>query len=300
MNIRLGLLLAVSLVPQACLSQAEQGGVPGFDHNPTGVSSRVTIPFKLYQGYLIVVQGSLGTLNHLNFLIDTGVTPSKVDFRIASKLGLTATKLHKVALFNQRMDVEEVVLPSLQLGPMRTESLLGMVMDLSSFERILGVRIDASIGFDVLSRSSFSIDYKSKKIVFGPIEPSPLSVPFETGPPVLTVEVRVQDEPVHLRVDTGASELVLFNCQLTSRVRQLQTASIKRSFVNAAGGEIGLEVVHLPGLHLGSAEFELQAAMESDDNADCDLPFDGVVGVRCLGLQWVAFDFEHRRLSWKN
>jgi Aspartyl protease len=52
---------------------------------------RVEIRFKLYQGYIIVVQGSIGTLQKLNFVIDTGAVPSVVDPRVAQKLGLNGT-----------------------------------------------------------------------------------------------------------------------------------------------------------------------------------------------------------------
>lgn len=301
MKFGLCFLLAVLAVPQTGFPQIQQSGPPMFDRNPLVVASGLEIPFKLYQGYLIVVQGSLGTLDRLNFLVDTGVNRTKVDSRIAKKLGLTAAAgaIHQLALFNQNLDVGQVVLPSIKLGPIRAESLPGIVLDLSTFEKILGVRIDASLGFDVLSRSSFSIDYKSRKIVFGPIEPSPLSVPFQTGPPILTVELKVQGEPIRLLVDTGAAELVLFQCQLPSRVRQLQASSVKRSFLNGAGQEVGFAEVKLPGVRLGSTEFGPQKGFETDDNANCGRTFDGVVGVTRLGLKWVGFDFEHRRFSWK-
>lgn len=52
-------------------------------------SAEPSIPFKLYRDYLIVVQGSLGGREALNFLIDTGVNPTVIDSRIAKKLGLT-------------------------------------------------------------------------------------------------------------------------------------------------------------------------------------------------------------------
>jgi hypothetical protein len=34
------------------------------------------IPFKLAQGFGIVVQGGIGPLTNLNFLVDTGAVPS--------------------------------------------------------------------------------------------------------------------------------------------------------------------------------------------------------------------------------
>src|SRR5215468_8816505 len=123
MKFRLCFLLGVLAVPQAGVPQIQQSGPPMFDRNPLVVASGLEIPFKLYQGYLIVVQGSLGTLDRLNFLVDTGVNRTKVDSRTAKKLGLTAAAIHQLALFNQNLDVGQVVLPSIKLGPIRAESL---------------------------------------------------------------------------------------------------------------------------------------------------------------------------------
>ena len=299
MNIRFCLLLAVLVVPPQGFAQTPEDPLLTSGQDPPGAVSPVAVPFKLYQDYLIVVQGALGTLDRMNFLIDTGASPTKVDPRIADKLGLTASAPHTLALFNQNLDVAQVVLPSLKLGPIRAETLPGVIVDLSHFEKILGVRIDAVIGFDVLSLSSFSIDYRAKKIVFGPVEPSAQSVPFETGPPVLTVELHIEDEPLRLLIDTGAAELVLFQCSLPDRLRRLQSSDPKRSFFNGAGQEVDLTEVKLKGVRLGATDLRLQTGLAANDDANCGRPFNGVVGVTRLGLRWVAFDFAHRLFSWK-
>jgi aspartyl protease len=298
MNARLCLLWAALLLPQSGFPRVAQGAFPISDGKLPRATSLVEIPFKLYRNYLIVVEGSLGKLERLNFLIDTGVNPTAVDLRIANKLRLTGGA-QKLALFNHNTDVRQVVLPSLQLGPIRAEFLPGMIQDLSRFEEVLGVRIDAIVGFGVLSLSSFSIDYRSKKLVFGPIESSPLAVPFDTGPPVLTVQLQVQDEPVRLMLDTGAMELVLFACQLHGRLRQLPVSGMRRFFYNGAGKEIELTEVWLSGVRLGATDFGLQEGFSADDNANCGRFYDGVVGITRLGLKWVAFDFEHQTFSWK-
>ena len=48
------------------------------------------LPFQLVQQHLIVVKGSIGGLQGLNLLIDTGTIPSMLDKRIAGKLRLHA------------------------------------------------------------------------------------------------------------------------------------------------------------------------------------------------------------------
>ena len=46
-----------------------------------------TIPFHLFGDYLIVVEGSIGNVHHLHFLVDTGAYPSLVDQKIVRDLG---------------------------------------------------------------------------------------------------------------------------------------------------------------------------------------------------------------------
>ena len=52
-------------------------GTLSFVHTPT------KLPFHLYWGYLVVVEGSIGNVQKLNFLVDTGAYPSIVDQRLA-------------------------------------------------------------------------------------------------------------------------------------------------------------------------------------------------------------------------
>src|SRR6266581_4017941 len=182
--------------------------------------SRVEVHFRLYRNYLIVVQGSLGLLDGLNFLVDTGANPTAVDQKIAKKLGLGGHP-KKLDLLDQNVPVEAAVLPTLRLGPIRAESLPGIIQDLSPIEKNLGVRIDAIVGFGVLSAESFAIDYEAKKIVFGAIEALPFAVPFDTAPPKLTVLLRVGDQIVRLLLDTGAQDVLLFECSLHGRMREL-------------------------------------------------------------------------------
>ena len=123
------------------------------------------VPFELYLGYAIVAKGSMGGLQKLNFIIDTGAVPSVVDARVARKLGLKGT-LDAVSVFSKDVRTEEVVVPSIELGPVHAESVRCLAQDLGFIEKGLGLRIDAIVGLDVLGGHDFSIDYESKRIRF--------------------------------------------------------------------------------------------------------------------------------------
>ena len=45
-------------------------------------------------------------------------------------------------------------------------------------ERGLGISLGGIAGLDILSTDSFTIDYRRRKIVFGPIVPSEKDSPF--------------------------------------------------------------------------------------------------------------------------
>jgi predicted aspartyl protease len=259
--------------------------------------ARPEIPFKLYQDYLIVVQGSLGTLERLNLLIDTGANVTVIDRRIARMLGLKGQE-HKLALFGQAARVERVVLPSLQIGSFRAESLPGLVQNLSFVDAVVGIRIDAIVGLDFLGQSSFILDYESKKMVFGPIEGMSLAVPFEPGAPVVTVEVRLNGQPVRLLVDTGSRNLLLFERQLPEGVKKLPTGNINQSF-NSAARSFETKEILVSNVQLGAVDRGLRKALLINDSELFGQSFNGALGPASLGLKWIAFDFERGRFGWR-
>ena len=259
--------------------------------------SRIEIHFRLYRNYLIVLQGSMGKLDGLNFLIDTGADPTALDRRTAKKLGLTGEP-KKLNLLDQSVSVETVALPAVQLGPIRAESLPGIVQDLSPIERNLGVRIDAIVGFGVLGAESFAIDYETKRIVFGAIEALPFAVPFDSSLPKVIVPLYVRDQIVRLLVDTGAEDLLLFECSLQGRMRELPIRGAKRS---SSSRNMPFDIREgLPSeARLGAANLGLTKVFLVPGRQSCGWDFNGVMGMSALGLREIAFDFERKVFSFR-
>jgi hypothetical protein len=254
--------------------------------------SRMEVHFRLYRNYLIVVQGSLGMLDGLNVLVDTGANPTAVDQRIAKRLGLRGQP-KKLDLLDQNVPVEAAVLPTLQLGPIRAESLPGIIQDLSPIEKNLGVRIDAIVGFGVLSAESFTIDYEAKSIAFGAIEALPFAVPFDSTPPKLTVPLRVGDQIVRLLLDTGAQDVLLFECSLQGRMHELPTRGRKESS-SSKDMPFDIQEALLPEVRLGAADLGLMRVFVVPGKQSCGWDFSGVMGMSALGLRKIAFDFERK------
>jgi hypothetical protein len=256
----------------------------------------IELPIKLCRDYLVVVEGSIGTLEKLTFVIDTGTYPSIVDERIATSLGLSERQ-GKAVLVGQSVQARLATVPFVGVGPARGELLPVLVQDLSSLQKTLGLRIDAIIGLDVLGKNSFSINYRTKKLRFGPMERSRSTVSFETGQPLITVDAQLRDRRVRLLVDTGAAALLLFQSQLKDPISPLAGKAVRAN--NAGGGDFQLKPVVIPDMRLGKEELGPQTGFVVAGQRDEGQNFDGLLSMRGLHLEEIGFDFENRRISWK-
>jgi hypothetical protein len=261
---------------------------------PPGQSEE--LPFRTYRDYLVVVQGSLGGKPRRNLIIDTGTDPSIIDSRAAQELHMTGV-VGRLGVHDQVVDAQQAVLQSVQIGTLRAESLPVLIRDLGFLQKDLGIRIDAVIGLDVLSLSNFSINYTTKRIVFGVTPVSGSSVPFQSAPPWLTVRMEVNGVSIHLLLDTAASGIILFQSRIRDRLPQLISLGERKSA--NMGGEIRLQRVLLPTTKFGETDFGQQNAFVVEDQEDESREFDGLLGPSALGLKQIAFDFQRHTLSWK-
>jgi len=256
----------------------------------------IELPIQLCRDYLVVVEGSIGTLEKLTFIIDTGTYPSIVDQRNATALGLSERE-GKAVLVGQGVQAKLATLSLVEVGPARVERVPVLVQDLSSLEKTLGRRIDAIVGLDVLGKNSFSINYKTKRLRFGTVERSRSTVSFETGQPLVTVEARLHDLPVRLLVDTGAAALLLFQSRLKDPISLPAGKTARAS--NVGGGDFQLQSLLIPDMRMGKEELGPQTGFVVAGQRDEGQNFDGLLSMRGLHLEEIAFDFENRRISWK-
>ncbi len=202
----------------------------------------------------------------------------------------------RLGVHNQVVEVQQAVLPSVQIGALRAKSLPVLIRDLAFLQKGLGIRIDAVIGLDVLSRSNFSIDYTTKRIVFGAAPVSGSSVPFQSAPPWLTVRVEVDGVSLHLLLDTAASGILLFESRIRDRLPQMISLGERKS--SNMGGDFRLQRVLLATTNFGETDFGQQNAFVVEDQEDESREFDGLLGPSALGLKQIAFDFQRRTFSW--
>jgi hypothetical protein len=171
-----------------------------------------------------------------------------------------------------------------------------MVTDLSKAEKGVGVHIDGIVGLDVLSSTSFTIDFGKRRISFQPSHERH-SVPFSVAEQFLKVNLKTGSKQLHLLLDTGTPQLILFNRAL----HDLDYNWIAKSAVgsNLAGGGF-YETVVLPDAKLGPENVGPQrvTVVTSEDNVDKG--YDGLLGVSLLRPKRLSFDFERQILGWSN
>jgi predicted aspartyl protease len=251
-----------------------------------------TVPFDLYQGYFMVVHGSIGPFKNLNFFLDTGTAPSVLDSRVARKLDLRE-KSTSIAVLGGRTQGGEANLSSIELGPVKRSNLRIVTTDLSFFQKLFPVRIDAIIGMDVLGESPFVIDYSARVIRFGPVPPLPFSVPFRLYEGMAVFDVEIDHAPVRLLFDTGASSIILFN-RVTSQSRGAKDPAI---VAPQRIGNFESKQVWLRTLRLGPEEFRQKQALMTGNPISSQLDYDGLMSPAALGISRVSVDLKEGVLA---
>ena len=154
-------------------------------------TAKAEIPFELYSDNLIIVKATIGPIKNVNMILDTGTSPTAITKAMADRLKLRG-ETESVQTLNGTIQAQSVILPPIQIGPLNADSLRVIVQDLSFMERSLGVSLAGIAGLDILSTGSFTIDYRRRKIAFGPIAASEKAVRFETRVPFLTIKAKIE------------------------------------------------------------------------------------------------------------
>jgi len=261
------------------------------------VESTTEIPFKLYNDHLIIVKGTIGSIENVNIVLDTGESPTAISEEIAKELNLQGHRESTLLLLsNGKIDVQSIVLPRIQIGAIQAESIRVVVRDLSYVERKLGISLGGIAGLDILSTRSFMIDYWKRKIVFAPAKAPRKSVRFEREKPFLTVKAKVEGQEVRLLVDSGTAGLLVYRNRVKTTLEQLRT--IPDPLMSTAAGPMHTRWVRASEVSLGKENLGPRIMLLADVEPDPSYDFDGQLGFTNLGFRKVWFDFENGMLGW--
>jgi predicted aspartyl protease len=250
------------------------------------------LPFDLVSSFEVVVQGQIGELAGLRFIVDTGSSHSVIDGRVADRLGLER-RPGEVFNFDRNLTVDWADVPELRIGPIRVAGLALMVTKLADISEF-AENADGIIGMDVLSRArKMSIDYERRRVSFefdaeGRSEPSVMRS--------FVVPVVIQGTSMRLLVDTGLEYVVLYKDRLRRALPQLRVAGQPR---NAMIGHLQVTQVDLPGVQIFGREAVTPVLLvEQSGNTGVD-ELDGYLGPASLHASRLELDFVARTLRWQ-
>jgi predicted aspartyl protease len=251
------------------------------------------IPFRLVRGFLIVFQGSMGSYTGLNFILDTGATHSTVNRKLAQRMRVP---LHSTRVFDydRFTSMESGVFSDVQFGPVHITDPSMLVADFTSLSDLAN-GADVIVGSDLLSMSNFSIDYNAQKLSFTTVRAgAPLMKPH---PVAMILELRVQDCPVDLLVDTGSEGVVLFEDRIRSRIPQLRTEGNFESVM--IGRQLLSKQTILPAISFGSRTLDLKVYLLKGPPGDVLPGIDGYWGTASFKARRIEFNFAANKLSWR-
>ena len=280
----------------AVYADFQEGGVTTEEPESTSsITPGRVLPFRLSNGYLILVNGQIGAQTRLKFILDTGASISIVSSKIADTLNL---KRQPAGSFNfdRKLAWEQATVPEVRFGAIEATGIVMLVGDLAKYSEFAR-NVDAIIGLDLLKFANFSVDYGVKKIIIHS---------FSQGSPVnrnealsncLILEIQVQGHPIRLIVDTGFPDILLFEERLLSKVPDLAiTADV---FNVTLGNRLHGKRTTLHGVRIGQRSNDFSVLLTKAPAPDVLPGIDGVVGIGPLSARRVNFDFSKETLSWQ-
>jgi predicted aspartyl protease len=262
--------------------------------SPAETTSVSELPFHLSSGYLIQIEGRIGTQLNLKFILDTGASITIVDQKIADKLKLDRRPAQSFN-FDRKLKWDSATLPELQFGPVHATSIavfVGRLVEYSEFAK----NADAVIGMDLLKFANFSVDFDSRKITFHPSMQKVSVVASDPLSQCPILEAQVQGHPVRLIVDTGLASVVLYEERLRQRVPGLRTSGHVADA--AMGGRVQAKQVTIPDVVFGKKNRDVSVLLVPSPAPDMLPGIDGIIGVAVLQAHRVTFDFAGRTLRW--
>lgn len=260
----------------------------------SSMESSDRVPFRLHRGYMILVEGRIENLDGLTFLVDTGASSTLLNSCLARKLKIKGSQRKAVA-YGRDLKVQGTILREFTIGATRFRTVPALIADFSRLPMI-GNRIDAIIGMNALIRENFSIDYKSKTLVFNPETASAASTALNAVGLSLVTELQVEGRTVRLLIDTGAKDLILFRSRLGD-VRLRTPAANSKTIYHLSSAE-ELHMVRLSSVRLGETELSNVKAYLMEGPIQEYAGVEGILGVDSLGLDRIDFDFDRQLVSW--
>ena len=239
-------------------------------------SAASSVYFVLDEKGGVIVPVTVGPLQGLRFLLDTGSTRSVVSEAVAQQLALRpAARTEMVTTAGTSMAVV-VAMPETCLAAHCSHDALAIVASKGALGFGSG-QLDGVLGGDVLSRD-FTIDYRRRQFTWDDgsrpeRKDDRLPMAVEDGRAVVTIAQ--EGRPLRLVADSGADALVLFDGEV---VRTLGAgSSLKRLTLQTLGGTKPAEPLAIPMLRIGGATWRNEIAVVVPRPAGYPEEIDGIM-----------------------
>jgi len=290
-NYRDILPLCVLLIAESCYAAAQPESGSG--------TLRSEIPFELLRENLIVVQGTINTQENLNLVLDTGANRTIICPELVRRLNLHGRQESLVSMTGT-LSTEAVTLTRVELGAFHSFASVALVEDLSELRMDDGRPIVGIVGLDVLSSTSFMIDYVRRKIVFGTEAPGKTSVRLISSEPFAAVLVNIEGQELHLLVDTGTPRILVFRNRLdVSRCKIQAVKGQSDPAIASPGAVVRAAWFRASHISIGNKKIKKQLLLVADDTPDFRGQIDGLLGLAQSGFQKVWLDFEAGTMAWE-
>jgi hypothetical protein len=254
------------------------------------------IPFKLIQGFGIIVQGEVGVqgeggrISNLNILFDTGAVPGVLSVRLARQMGVSGP-VGSFDLPKERIQAEYVTVDDLRIGGIHAKHQSMVITDLHELEQLLGVRIDAIVGLELFAGQNFGIDYKHRKIKLGSLgitrHVTPIEIRTAAEAPYCVLPITINGQQFHVLLNTASNQFALFQGHTPRHV--IDSSRNLRTLVPQT-----MQFV------MGDMALNNQIANVTQEPHGALRELDGELGPTALHMSRIEFDWEHQCLRWDN
>lgn len=251
-----------------------------------------TAPFELRFDFLVIVNGRIGELDGLKFILDTGSSDTVIDESIAHRLRLRRWP-GRITSFDRDLPVERAEVGELRAGPIRAARANVIVTKLKDYSEF-AQGVDGIIGLDLLScGKKLSIDYERQVVSFEPASRQDREpVPSRS----FVVPIAVQGARMSLMVDTGLRYVLLYKDRLRKDLPNVQTKGESRP---TQIGRLHATQVNLPGVRIvGPETLATVFLIDKPKNGDPS-GIDGYLGPLSLHARRIELDFAGHRLRWQ-
>ena len=258
--------------PLCCPGQASRRS---YRLGPSGLAEMADVPFDLVHGQ-IVLAASVGEVDGLRFLLDTGSDPSAIDLETSARLGLPSD-IRTSGTASGVGDGPATTHPSriagLRIGCESIAPMDAVALDLSAASRRLGVEIAGVLGYSFLKGRTVEVDYPGRRLrlhLEPPDDPAgalvtPLKLTDEAHTPLLENLIRVNDKVVPVTLDTGSSlALEVFPAARAILGPSLWQTPGRLGHLLGARGEVNVRHVKARSIAIGGWTLETTDLVLSD------------------------------------